>query len=178
MSELTPEYTEAMTRYTLEITSTAMDPLMGALDLVPDGRLGEQPVPEQLPIGRMIEHALGAVAFTARAIRLGKCEESDVADLMAEDESTGTRSRIRDVEKVARSELESTLAGLDADMAANSIDYWFGWQLTGLETAGLGYQELVHHRGQIQSFLRLMGFTPPDLYAPPEGSEEATATAD
>jgi uncharacterized damage-inducible protein DinB len=125
----------------------------------------------------MIEHALGAVAFTARAIRLGKCEESDIADLMVEDESTGTRSRIRDVEGVARSELESTLAGLDADMAANSIDYWFGWQLTGLETAGLGYQELVHHRGQVQSFLRLMGFTPPEIYptdAPADAAEEAS----
>jgi hypothetical protein len=175
MSELTPESTEMMTRYTLEGTRRAMDPLIGALDLVPDERLSEQPVPEQLPVGRMIEHAFGAVAFTARAIRLGKCEESDVADLMKEDESTGTRSRIREVEAVARAELESTLAALDANMAAKAIDYWFGWQLTGLETAGLGQQELVHHRGQVQSFLRLMGFTPPDLYAPAEAADTAGA---
>jgi hypothetical protein len=173
MTKLTPEYTEAMTRYTLEGALKAMDPLVGALDLVPDERLGEQPVPEQLPVGKMIEHALGAVAFTARAIRLGKCEEADIADLMMDDESTGTRSRIREIEGVARSELESTLAALDADMAANTIDYWFGWKLTGLETAGLGYQELIHHRGQVQSFLRLMGFAPPDIYAPAEAAEEA-----
>jgi uncharacterized damage-inducible protein DinB len=173
MTELTPEYTEAMTRHTLEGTRKAMDPLMGALDLVPDDRLGEQPVPEQLPIGKMIEHALGAVAFTARSIRLGKCEEADIADLMQEDESTGTRPRIREVESAARSELESTLSELDGNMAANTINYWFGWQLTGLETAGLGYQELIHHRGQVQSFLRLMGYAPPDIYAPAEAAQEA-----
>lgn len=173
MSELTPENAEAMTRYTLEVTRRAIDPLMGALDLVPDERLSEQPVPEQHPVGRMIEHALGAVAFTARSIRLGKCEEDDVADLMKEDDSTGTRPRIREVEGIARSELDSTLAALDADMAARTIEYWFGWQLTGLETAGLGHQELIHHRGQVQSFLRLMGYTPPDVYAPGEPVEDA-----
>lgn len=173
MSELTPESTEAMTRYTLEVTRKAIDPLLGALDLVPDERLGEQPVPEQLPVGKMIEHALGAVAFTARSIRMGKCEEADIADLMKEDEATGTRPRIREVEGVARSELESTLAALDADMAANTIEYWFGWRLTGLETAGLGYQELIHHRGQVQSFLRLMGYTPPDIYTADAPAEEA-----
>lgn len=173
MTQLTPENAEAITRHTLEVTRDALDPLMGALDLVPDERLSEQPVPEQHPIGRMIEHALGAVAFTARALRMGKCEEEDVADLMKEDDSTGTRARIREVEGIARSELESALAGLDADMAANTIEYWFGWQLTGLETAGLGHQELIHHRGQVQSFLRLMGYTPPDLYAPGEAAEEA-----
>ena len=175
MTELTPECTEAMTRYTLEVTLKAMDPLIGALDLVPDDRLGEQPVPEQLPVGKMIEHALGAVAFSARAIRLGRCEESDVADLMTGDDSTGTRPRIREIEAVARSEVDSTLAELDADMAATTIAYWFGWQLTGLETAGLGYQELIHHRGQVQAFLRLMGYAPPDIYAPAEAAEEALA---
>lgn len=173
MTKLTPEYAEAMTRYTLEGALKAMDPLIAALDLVPDDRLGEQPVPEQVSVGRMIEHAFGSVAFTARAIRLGKCEESDVADLMTEDESMGTRPRIREVESVARSEVESTLSALDPSMAANTINYWFGWQLTGLETAGLGYQELIHHRGQVQSFLRLMGFAPPDIYAPAEAAEEA-----
>lgn len=173
MTKPTPEHAEAMTRHTLEGARRAMDPLIQALDLVPDERLGEQPVPEQLPVGKMIEHALGAVAFTARAIRLGKCEEADVADLMRDDESTGTRTRIREIENVARSELESTLAALDTDMATNTIDYWFGWKLTGLETAGLGHQELIHHRGQVQSFLRLMGFAPPDIYAPAEATEEA-----
>lgn len=173
MNELTPECTEAMTRYTLEVARDAMGPLVAALELVPDDRLGEQPVPEQLPIGKMIEHALGAVAFTARSIRLGKCEESDIADLMQDDDATGTRPRIREIEGVARSELESTLSALDADMAANRIRYWFGWELTGLETAGLGYQELIHHRGQVQSFLRLMGYAPPDIHPPAAEAEEA-----
>ena len=41
--------------------------------------------------------------------------------------------------------------------------------------AGLGHQELIHHRGQVQSFLRLMGYAPPDIYAPPEAAEEGLA---
>ena len=175
MTDLTPDCTEAMTRYTLEVTRKALDPLMRALERIPDGRLGEQPVPEQLAVGKMIEHALGAVAFTARAIRLGKCEEEDVADLMTDDEATGTRPRIRRMEETARSEIEGALAMLDPEAAGRKIAYWFGWEMTGLETAGLGYQELVHHRGQVQSFLRIMGLEPPDLYAPTEVSEEAAA---
>ena len=173
MSELTPECTEAMTRHVLEATREAMRPLIQALDLVSDDRLGEEPVPEQLSVGKMIQHALGAVAFTARSIRLGKCDESDVADLMANDDSTGTRSRIKETEAISQAEIESTLAALDADMARRTIHYWFGWELTGLQSAGLGYEELVHHRGQVQSFLRLMGYAPPDIHAPAEAAEEA-----
>ena len=85
---LTPECAEAMTRYTLQMTHGALASLMRTLDAVPDERLGDQPVPEQFPVGKMIEHAFGAVAFTARAIRLGKCEESDIADLMMDEFNT------------------------------------------------------------------------------------------
>lgn len=175
MTQLTPECSEAMTRYVLEVTLQAMDHLNRALETVPDDRLGEQPVPEQLPVGKMIEHALGAVAFTSRAIRMGKCDESDVADLMREDDATGTRPRIREIEGIARSEIEATLARLDPEIATRTISYWFGWELTGLETASLGHQELCHHRGQVQSFLRLLGYEPPDIYAGPEAEEEASA---
>ena len=173
MTQMTPECSAATTRYVLEMTRMAMDPLVEALDVVSDDQLDEQPVPEQLPVGQMIEHALGAVAFTARAIRLGKCEESDVQDLMQDDDSKGTRPRIREIEAITRSEIEATLAELDAEAATRTIPYWFGWALTGLETANLGYQELCHHRGQVQSFLRLMGYEPPDIHAPAKAAGQA-----
>ncbi|MDX1577194.1 MAG: DinB family protein, partial [Gemmatimonadota bacterium] len=155
MKAIPADCTESIARYLLESTRRALEPLRAALDLVPDERLGEQPVPDQLPVGRMIEHAFGAVAFTARALRFGKFEESDAADLMVDDEATGTRPRIDEMEKVALDELRATLEALSADMASRTIDYFFGWSLTGVETARLGYEELCHHRGQVQSFLRL-----------------------
>ncbi len=163
---MTPEIQEATTRYLLEKTLAGMAPLGKVLELVPDDRLRERPVPEQLPVGRMIEHVFGAVAFTARALTLGKCDEGDVADLMRDDEAAGTRERIREVEAAARREVEGALAALDAGMATRTIPYWFGWEISGLETAALGFEELCHHRGQLQSFLRLMGYTPPDIHAP------------
>ena len=57
MTQLTPDKSEAVTRHALESTLQAMDPLMRSLDIVPHERLGEQPVPEQLPLGKMIEHS-------------------------------------------------------------------------------------------------------------------------
>jgi len=161
---------EAMTRYVLEGTLKAMGPLVCALDLVPDDRLAEEPVPEQMAVGKMIQHALGGVAFTARALRLGKCEESDVGDLMRDDDASGTRPRIREIEAIAREEVRGALAELDEDLATRTVAFWWGWNLTGLETASLGYEELVHHRGQVQSFLRLMGYDPPDIHAPVEAT--------
>ncbi len=172
---MTPETTEVMTRYLLETTLKAMGHVHAVLELVPDEHLDDQPVPEQLPLGKMIEHVYGAVAFTSRSIRRGRCDEGDVADLMTDNDATGTRPRIKEVEAIAREEIQAALAELDADMASRTIDYWFGWSLTGLETAGLGYEELCHHRGQLQSFLRLLGHVPPDIHTPAEAAEEALA---
>ena len=173
MSDPTPGQSKAITAYLLETTLQGIDPLIRSLEMLPDDRLDEQPVPEQYPVGKMIEHALGAATFASRALRLGKCEEADVADLMFDDESTGTRARILETEQLAREEIARALAELDEVAATRTIEFWFGWSLSGLETANLGYKELCHHRGQVQSFLRLMGYTPPGIYETPvSGSDE------
>ena len=168
MSQSGPTNSEAVARHLLEVTKRGLAPVARALNVVPDEQLADQPVPEQFPIGKMIEHVFGSVAFTARALRMGKCEEGDVADLMGEDEATGTRPRILEMSQIATGELDQALAELDDEAASRTIEFFFGWRLTGVETATLGFQELCHHRGQIQSFLRLMGYEPPDIYAPGE----------
>ena len=172
---LTPTCTEAMTRYLIEKTRAGLESLGQVLEVVPDERLDEQPVPDQMPVGKMIEHAYGAAAFTARSIRLGRCDETDIADLKMDEADTGTRLRIEEVAAIAAAEISATLAELDEQVATRTIEYWFGWSLTGLDTAALGLQEVTHHRGQIQSFLRLMGYDPPDIYAPADVSEGAVA---
>lgn len=175
MDEQATHHSEAITRYLLEATRNGLAPLTTALESVPDDRLGEQPVPEQYPVGVMIEHVFGAVAFTARSIRLGSCEKEDMADLTKEDEATGTRPRIQQMRDVATREIDQALAGLSPEAASQSIRFWFGQTMSVPETATLGFQELCHHRGQVQSFLRLMGLEPPDIYESAGASGEDDA---
>lgn len=155
---------EAVARYELEKTLAAMNPLERALETIPEECLGERPVPEQQPVGPMIAHAFAAVAMCARAVRLGRGEEADFADLGNEGEAGRTNDGIRAMAETARNEVEATLRELDGEVASRIIEFYFGWKVSGVDAVDMGYAELLHHRGQVQSFLRLMGLEPPDVY--------------
>ncbi len=159
-----PAHAASIARFLLEHVLTAMNPLDRALAAVPDDRLGERPVPEQYPVGLMIAHAFQAVGMCARSIRRGVCTEADVAALGDPESAGRDRARIGEIGRRARAEVRSTLKELDPPMATRTIDFYFGYEASATETAALALSELVHHRGQVVSFLRLMGIEPPDVY--------------
>ena len=100
----------------------------------------------------------------SRAVRLGRCEEADIADIGSEEEAAKSKEGIRAVADTARRETERLLAELDDEALTRNIDFFFGHSASGLDTVAIGYGELLHHRGQVQSFLRVMGFEPPNVY--------------
>ena len=166
-STLTPTEQLAAARYELDKTLQAMGPLDQALQTVPEDRLGERPVPEQYPVGVMIGHAFQAVGMTSRSARTGKCEEGDLADFPDPEKVGESRAGLTELGKMVRDETLALLDELQEEHVTRTIKFYFGYEATGLDTINIGYGELLHHRGQVQSFLRLMGLEPPSIYEPP-----------
>ena len=79
-------------------------------------------------------------------------------------ENTSERSGIEGIAAVARAELASAIADMTSDLADTKIDFFFGFSATGLQSTSIGYSELLHHRGQVVTFIRLMGMEPPNIY--------------
>jgi len=158
-----------MARRDLRRILAALRPLDAALARIPDDRLAEQPVPEQYPAGLMIAHAYHVVAMCALAVRLGRLTERDAAGLGTPEERYMEREGIASFGMRAREESEALLDELEPARVDGKVEFHFGMSATGLETVAIAYGELLHHRGQLQSFLRLMGIEPPDVYARGEG---------
>lgn len=154
-----------MARRDLTRILAALRPLDAALARIPDERLAEQPVPGQYAAGLMIAHAYHVVATCALAVRQGRLTEADAAGLGTPEGSFMERDAVASLGARAREEAAALRDELDEARVDASIDFHFGLSATGLETLGLAYGELLHHRGQVQTFLRLMGIEPPDVYA-------------
>lgn len=163
MSEPSPETREGIARFQLQMTLAGLDPLDRALELVPDERLGEEVVAGQMPIGTLIAHAYQATAMCARAARIGRMEEGDMVGI-SDPETTAERSEIDGLAAIARSELGAAIEQMTPEAADKMIDFYFGFSATGLQATSIGYSELLHHRGQVITFLRLMGIEPPNVY--------------
>jgi len=145
------------------MTRDALAALDRALATVPDGRFDEQPVPAQKAVGPMIAHTYQAAAMCARAARLGRLEESDMAGI-GDPEGTLTRVDIEGMAATAREEITAAIDAMTPEAADRTIEFFFGPTATGLQTTSIGYSETLHHRGQVVSFLRLMGLEPPNIY--------------
>jgi len=163
MSQPSAEAREAIARFQLQATLAALDPVDRALALIPDDRLAERPVEMQLPVGALIAHIYQAAAMCARATRLGRMTASDMEGI-GEPEKASGRADIEAIGVTARAEIATAIDAMTADTADRVIEFYFGISATGLEAASIGYSELVHHRGQVTSFLRMMGLEPPSIY--------------
>ncbi len=154
----------AAARYQLEKTLLALSPLDRTVRSIPEERLGERPVPGQYPIGVLIAHAYQAVAMMSRAALHGHCDEEDMAELPDPERVGTSHAGLAGLGTVARESVQALLERVDEDHVTRSIAFYFGYEASGLDAINIAYAELLHHRGQVQSFLRLMGLEPQDVY--------------
>ncbi|MDH3732301.1 MAG: DinB family protein [Gemmatimonadota bacterium] len=158
-----PEARAEIARFQLHSTLAALDAVDRAFAAIPDDRLDEEPVADQMAAGTMVAHIYQAVAMCARAFVLGRMEEGDM-DGLTDPEEGWKKEAIVALSKAARAELASALAAVSPDSAERTIDFYFGFSASGLDTAWLGHSELLHHRGQLVTFMRIMGLEPPNIY--------------
>lgn len=133
------------------------------LRAVPDGQLGYTPHERSTKAGDLAWQLVQ--------------EQRDYSDLMEKGEIAWEKhphpASIADIVKAwdeATEKARKSLGGLTAEAAAGPAKFSMGGQVVWTDTVGnmlWGYLfDMVHHRGQLSSYLRPMGGKVPSIYGP------------
>jgi uncharacterized damage-inducible protein DinB len=148
-------------------TDRVLGRLLGVFDRavasIPAEQIAFRPTPVSMSAREMAHHVYQILLITAVGVSRGSCSRDDAESVTLDpdrvthpDQLAGFAGRVRGV-------AEPALASLTDEMLDRRIEYWFGLQATGLESLRNLNEEVLHHRGQMQVYLRLMGVEPPRL---------------
>lgn len=126
------------------------------VELIPDGKLDFRPTPEVRSVGELCVHMFTYLVESTRIVLAGKQLESTEPKF----------TKKADLLKWIDGQIEEGYANLakitDAQVAA-VIEAW-GMPFEGWKMLGFVFDEVLHHRGQLTVYLRLMGVQPAFIY--------------
>jgi uncharacterized damage-inducible protein DinB len=138
------------------------------LERVPDGRNDWAPHAKSMTLGRLAAHVADMPHFALAIV------ERDELDLLAGDHRSPAAATT--TERLAHFDagvaaLTTAVAALDADALARVWTLRRGAHVVLAQPRGalvrvMGINHLVHHRGQLQVYLRLLDVPVPGLYGP------------
>ena len=129
---------------------------------IPDDRLGFRPTPRNMSAAEMAHHVYQIVLITAIGVRDGACSREDAILEPAPERIRRTDELVELGARVAAT-AERALSDLTDDHLDREIEYYFGMRASGLDSLRNLTEEVLHHRGQLQVYLRLMGVEPPSI---------------
>lgn len=124
---------------------------------IPEDKFGWKPVPEKaMGAAELAMHAAGAVVF--------------FMDLVAGRKSAGdhpptpaSRAELLHAIGEAQAAYRTFVAGLSDEDCAKTVDF-FGSPHAAIQILSWHVVHLVHHRGQLATYLRIMGARVPSIY--------------
>ena len=145
----------------------AMKPLDKAIALIPEDKLDYKPFEEAMTAAELGYH-IYAVSFvyTAGTIK-GKFSNEDYAIIPFDFSKIKTTQELLEygakVRDYIRKALDESITEADMD---KEITYtcWGGLKLKGFESLSTILEEVIHHRGQLCLYLRMLGIKPPFIY--------------
>ena len=148
-------------------------------EMIPEDRLDERLVPGMRTPKQLIVHLY--------VMALRECVEcvprGEIRDISDDEACAAIRSKA-DLLKLCRDSWQAADAAArsitDAQLEAEVKSPW-GRSIAGKSMIGIARDEFYHHRGQLYTYVRLMGLNPPDMYDFANNAEEfrpkASATA-
>ncbi len=140
------------------------------VEMIPEDRLDDRPVPGMRTAKQLVVHMyVMAVRELAECVPRGEIREIGDDEACAPIQSKGALLKLcRDSWQAADAVVRSiTDAQLEAEVKMAE-----GRSLIGKSMIGIARDEFHHHRGQLYTYLRLMGLEPPDMYDFSNNAEE------
>ena len=132
-----------------------------AIKLIPRNKLNFKPCPEVMSVKELVTHMYsGEKAFTDGA-RKGVITQADFA------QTRPVVKTVNDLLKLAKRVHQNTnriAKSLTPAQMKKKVKCFWGDELPAWTCFTVSYDEHWHHRGQLFTYLRLMGIKPPDLY--------------
>lgn len=154
----------------LEIVHHQMGYLLGrglsvfdkAILKIPPDKLDFRPTPANMRARELAHHVYEVLDLLTRAIESGHARFSELEAIPFDLEAATHPREIVAYGTQVKAYVRRTVAGFTEDDLARTIRA--GRHPTGFDTMTLAFEEAIHHRGQLQVYLRLLGVAPPFLY--------------
>jgi len=132
-----------------------------AIKLIPENKLDFKPCPEVMSIKELVCHIYKSEKVFAEGAKKGVISEDDFKKASCEVKS------VNDLVNLARKVHQKTnriAKSLTSLQMKKKVKCFWGDELPASVCFTMVYDEHWHHRGQLFTYLRLLGIKPPDLY--------------
>ncbi|MFX0063463.1 MAG: DinB family protein [Candidatus Hermodarchaeota archaeon] len=143
----------------------AMKTLDKAILRIPDDKLDFKPIDTLMSIGELASHIyMCALVYTAGTLK-GDFTDNDYSIIPFDYKNVKSAAEIIEYGKKVKAYIQETLEKFtEADMQKEVYNPWGGVKIPGFASMSTILEEVIHHRGQICVYLRLLGIEPPFIY--------------
>jgi uncharacterized damage-inducible protein DinB len=134
-----------------------------AVAMIPPDRLEFRPTPENMSARDMAHHVYTIVLITAIGVQKGEVTREDMGGITLDPDHVTSAGELLEFGARVKDFAREAMAGLTDDRLDREIQYYFGMRATGQDSIQNMMEEVLHHRGQMQVYLRLMGIKPPSI---------------
>ncbi len=137
-----------------------------AIKLVPDDKLQWKPFDDAMTAAELGIHIyMCSLVYTAGTLK-GEFSESDYSIIPFNPENIKSASEIVEYGEKVKNYMRETLPKLTEDDMEKEITYkcWGGVKIPGFASMATILEEVIHHRGQLCLYLRMLGIKPPFIY--------------
>jgi uncharacterized damage-inducible protein DinB len=131
---------------------------------IPPDRLDFRATPAAMSAAELGYHVYQVVYIMTRAAETGAFRAEQLAEIPFDETRITHPEQIvaygREVTRYAR----AAVAGFTEMHVDRVVENALGPRVSGLACVTMALEEAVHHRGQLHTYLRLMGVVPPRLY--------------
>ncbi|MHA2226559.1 MAG: DinB family protein [Candidatus Hodarchaeales archaeon] len=161
MSKL--ENVKGSMNYTLNMAMTTLDK---AIKLIPDDKLSWKPVDDAMTALDLATHIyMCSLVYTAGTEK-GEFSNSDYGIIPFDPKVVKSASEIIEYGEKVKNYIRETLPKLTEEDMNKKVKYncWGGVQMGGFESLSTILEEVIHHRGQLCLYLRMLRIKPPFIY--------------
>ena|SRR5215831_3789025 len=129
-----------------------------------DDQLNFRATPEMRTAREILSHMFGAEAAMAEAVISRHLTEGELSAVEGEGVKTKTTAELIEFARQCHRRAKAALEQATEEQLAQPVDAFYG-SFPGWQMVMFGYDEHWHHRGQIYTYLRLLGIEPIMLYS-------------
>lgn len=117
---------------------------------------------QSLSTGELVCHMYEMVFAYAKAVEKGSLEQEDFQQIPSP-EKDPTLEKVKAYMKEVKSFFKSTIDALSLKQIERQVIFtcWHGFKLSGMQSMMTIQEEVLHHRGQLTLYLRLLGYELP-----------------
>lgn len=152
------------------IQNHVLNTLKTSLTLIPDDKINFKPQDDLNDLKFLMYHVVNCPFIYLSGLGKDTFNDKDFKSIAFETDQIKKFSDLVDYYNKFYSFIDTLKSSLKVNQLGKSISYdldkvgWGSWELTGQRAIETAFEEMIHHRGQIYIYLRMLGIKPPLIY--------------